>query len=61
VQFSNTLSGGVTLTDASSVADFAFGVGGNTMIDFGQGDSVMLYGVSYEDVAADPSKFFSVV
>ena len=51
----------MTLTDAASVADFAIGIGGNTLIDFGQGDSVMLYGVSYEDIEADPSKFFSVV
>ena len=31
-----------------------------TLIDFGQGDSVLLHGVSYDDIMADPSRFISL-
>ena len=47
---------------AEDVAGFAVDLGeAGTLIDFGQGDSVLLHGVSYDDVAADPSRFFTVV
>ena len=53
---------GVSLGSAADVADFAVDLGdGGTLIDFGQGDSVLLQGVSFDDVAADPSRFFSIV
>ena len=44
-------------TDIEAVAFDCFG----TLIDFGQGDSVLLNGVSYEDIVSDPSRFISIV
>ena len=44
------------------MAGFAIDLGeGGTLIDFGQGDSVLLNGVSYDDIVADPSRFISLV
>ena len=46
---------------ADDVAGFAVDLGdAGTLIDFGQGDSVLLNGVSYDDIVADPSKFISL-
>jgi hypothetical protein len=33
---------------------------GNAVVDFGNGDTLTLVGVSAEDIQADPSKFFVV-
>ena len=53
---------GVSLEDVADVADYAIDLGeAGTLIDFGQGDSVMLNGVSYEDIAEDPSRFITLV
>ena len=44
------------------MAGFAIDLGdAGTLIDFGQGDSVLLNGVSYDDIVADPSRFISLV
>ena len=52
---------GVALGSAEDVAGFAVDLGeAGTLIDFGQGDSVLLNGVSYDDIVADPTKFISL-
>lgn len=52
----------MTLASAEDVAGYALDLGdAGTLIDFGQGDSVLLQGVSYDDVATDPSRYFSIV
>ena len=51
----------MALSSADDVAGFAVDLGdAGTLIDFGQGDSVLLNGVSYDDIVADPTKFISL-
>ena len=53
---------GVALASASDVAEYAIDLAdGGTLIDFGQGDRIPLKGVSCDDIAADPEKFFTIV
>jgi hypothetical protein len=53
---------GVSFESAADVAGFAVDLGdGGTLIDFGQGDSVLLNGVSYDEIVTDPSRFISIV
>jgi hypothetical protein len=53
---------GVSLESAADVAGFAVDLrDGGTLIDFGQGDSVLLNGVSYDEIVTDPSRFISIV
>ena len=60
LQVSRSLEG-VDLESADDVAGFAQDLGdAGTLIDFGQGDSIMLNGASYEDIVADPSRFISL-
>jgi Ca2+-binding RTX toxin-like protein len=61
LQIAGTLDG-VSLESAADIADYAMDLNGQgTLIDFGQGDSILLKGVSADEVMADPSKFFSIV
>ncbi len=61
LQIVGTLDG-LALESASDVAGFAIDLGEEgTLIDFEQGDSILLKGVSFDDIAADPEKFFSIV
>jgi hypothetical protein len=60
LQISKNLDG-VELETVDDDAGFAMDLGAEgTLIDFGQGDSVLLHGVSYDDVMADPSRFISL-
>ena len=60
LQISRSLEG-VELESADDVAGFAIDLGDEgTLIDFGQGDSVLLNGVSYDEIVADPSRFISL-
>ncbi len=61
LQISSRLDG-VTLASAEVIADFAINLGdAGTLIDFGQGDSVLLHGVAFDGVTSDPGRFFTVV
>ena len=61
LQIAGTLDG-VSLESAADVTDYAYDLAdGGTLIDFGDGGSILLKGVSYDDIAADPEKFFTIV
>ena len=51
---------GLPVNSAADIADLVSDDGGNAVIDFGNGDTLTLVGVSAEDVQADPSKYFLV-
>ena len=52
---------GLPISSAADIAGLASNDGGNAVIDFGNGDTLTLVGVSAEDIQADPSKFFLVL
>ena len=61
LQVSRNLDG-VELANAEDVKGFALDLGdAGTLIDFGQGDSVLMNGVSYDEIMADPSRFITLV
>jgi hypothetical protein len=51
---------GTDIGSAEDVAARAVTVGGNAVIDLGNGDTVTIVGVSAEDIQADPNSYFSV-
>jgi len=53
--------GGQAIESLDSLTDFAIDLDGSTLLDFGNGDSVLLNGVSYDSLAAEPGKFISLV
>ena len=59
IQISRNFNGsGITSADdlGSMIADD----GGNAVVDFGNGDTLTLVGVSADDVQADPGKYFHI-
>ena len=51
---------GTGISSAEDVAARATTVGGKTVVDLGNGDTLTLVGVSAEDVQADPNSYFTV-
>jgi len=51
---------GTGVHTAEDVAARATTVGGNTVVDLGNGDTLTLVGVSADDVQADPNSYFTV-
>jgi hypothetical protein len=51
---------GTGVSSAEDVAARATNVGGNAVVDLGNGDTLTLVGVTAEDIQADPNSYFSV-
>jgi Ca2+-binding RTX toxin-like protein len=51
---------GLPINSAGDLASYVSDQDGNAVLDFGNGDTLTLVGVSAENVQADPSKFFQV-
>jgi Ca2+-binding RTX toxin-like protein len=52
---------GLPINSAADLAGLVQDEGGNAFLDFGNGDTLTLVGVSAKDVQSDPGKFFTVV
>jgi Ca2+-binding RTX toxin-like protein len=51
---------GTGIQSAADVAAHAVAVGNNTLINLGNGDTVLLKGITLDEVQHDPNSFFSV-
>jgi hypothetical protein len=61
LQISRSLQG-VTLDKPEDLSDYAIDLGeAGTLIDFGQGDSILLQGVSMDELSSDWGKYVSIV